>query len=348
MHELYMRRCFDLARFGVQMTQPNPMVGAVLVHENRIIGEGFHKEHGGPHAEVEAVASVSEEDRPLISKATLYVSLEPCNFHGNTPACTDLILREGIPKVVVSCIDQTAAVSGKGLDLLRQNGVEVITGVLREEGEALSAIRNTFVRLDRPYIILKLARSKDGFMGQAGKQVWLTNSYSKTLVHKWRTEVAAILVGTQTAVIDNPQLNSRRYPGPDPIRIVLDKDQKIPADHHLLNDQQATWIITEQKPDTSKPWKRTIWKNIRFDEQLLPTLCQELASEKLSTLLVEGGPRTLQSFIDLSLWDEARILEAPIFLGDGIQAPVMEGFQEKVYQIGTDALMILKNQELVR
>jgi diaminohydroxyphosphoribosylaminopyrimidine deaminase/5-amino-6-(5-phosphoribosylamino)uracil reductase len=221
--EHFMQRCFDLACLGAGATSPNPVVGAVIVHQNRIIGEGYHMAYGKAHAEVNAVRSIRAEDRHLLKQATLYVSLEPCNIHRNTPPCTLLILEESIPRVVVSTVDHTPGVDGSGLARLRAAGVEVTVGVLEKEGQRLSQARNTFITRHRPYILLKYAQSANGiFAPEDNRQLWLTNPYSKRLVHKWRSEASAILVGANTAIADNPRLNNRLYYGKSPVRVILD------------------------------------------------------------------------------------------------------------------------------
>ncbi|RMF32110.1 MAG: bifunctional diaminohydroxyphosphoribosylaminopyrimidine deaminase/5-amino-6-(5-phosphoribosylamino)uracil reductase RibD, partial [Bacteroidetes bacterium] len=226
--EVFMRRCFDLARLGAGRVSPNPMVGAVLVYEGRIIGEGWHRRYGGAHAEVNALASVAPSDRALIRRSTLYVSLEPCCIHRKTPPCTNLILREGIPRVVVSCLDPTPEVNGRGLELLREGGVEVRVGVLEEEGRRLIRFREAFVRHGRPFVLLKFACSRDGFLGKPGEQIWISNPWTKRWVHRCRAAADAILVGTRTARTDNPQLTTRLFFGDSPLRIVLDRRLTLP------------------------------------------------------------------------------------------------------------------------
>jgi diaminohydroxyphosphoribosylaminopyrimidine deaminase/5-amino-6-(5-phosphoribosylamino)uracil reductase len=234
-HTRYMQRCFDLAYLGAGKVSPNPMVGAVLVHQNQIIGEGFHTGYGQPHAEVEAVRSVREEDKPLLSESTLYVSLEPCCFRGKTPACTSLILEKNIPKVVISVKDFTPEVAGKGVAILKEAGVEVITGILEEEGKKVAAIRNHIVQQHRPFVLLKYARSADGYLSKKGQSTWLTNPLSKRWVHQWRKETDAIMVGTETAMMDNPCLTTRYFQGASPIRVVLDRQGRLPHDLHLFD-----------------------------------------------------------------------------------------------------------------
>ena len=235
-----MLRCFEIALLGIGHTSPNPMVGACLVYENRIIGEGYHEKHGGPHAEVNAINSVLEEDRHLIPQSTLYVSLEPCCVYGRTPPCTNLILANKIPKVVVSTLDLSPEVAGNGIKILREHGVDVTTGILEDMGKVIAASRHAIVTLDRPYIILKYAQSANGKIGHPDKQVWFTNSISKILVHKWRSESDGILVGANTVAIDNPALTTREYFGKSPIRVILDKKGNLPSESEVFNDAAST------------------------------------------------------------------------------------------------------------
>ncbi|MFK7936017.1 MAG: bifunctional diaminohydroxyphosphoribosylaminopyrimidine deaminase/5-amino-6-(5-phosphoribosylamino)uracil reductase RibD [Saprospiraceae bacterium] len=344
-HRKYIKRCFDLARLGAGSVAPNPLVGAVLVHQGKIIGEGWHKKYGDAHAEVNALANVADENRNLIIESTLYVSLEPCCIYGRTPPCTSLIINHKIPRVVISCLDQTPGVAGRGVELLREAGVEVITGILEKEGKALSQIRNTFVTTNRPYILLKWAQSADGFIGKSGEQVWLTQPITKRIVHKWRAETAAILVGTNTALTDNPQLTNRHYFGHSPLRIVLDRSAKIPFEHHLYAGTESTWMISEQiKPAGLHP---TIeWKQLTFDDKLLQNLLELLAENGKSSLMVEGGSQLLNSFIKAGLWDEARIFTTKKSIHAGIAAPLIQGKRRSAVMIGLDKLEILYQNDL--
>lgn len=319
-YDKYVQRCFDLARLGAGKTSPNPMVGAVLVYEGRIIGEGYHTGYGRPHAEVEAVRSVREEDRLLISRSTLYVSLEPCSVYGRTPPCTDLIIREKIPRVVISHLDHSPGVNGQGVAILREQGVEVIEGVQNAAGKILSAPRNIFVTDHRPYIILKWAVSANGHLGlPGGRQYWLTNPFSKRLVHRWRSEVDAILVGTNTAAYDNPQLNTRLFPGSSPIRIIPDRKLRLPLNLRLFDDSIPTWIFTQQPPPVRET-KQTEYIRLEtehFFRQLLTVLYQR----NIQTLLVEGGRLILEEFVREGLWDEARVFTTSHYLESGLPAP---------------------------
>lgn len=343
-HDSYMLRAIDLAYLGAGKVSPNPMVGAVIVYKDRIIGEGYHQAFGHAHAEVNAVANVAPEDRPLLSQSTLYVSLEPCCIYGKTPPCTELIIKHKIPKVVIAAIDQTPQVNGKSLQILKEAGVEVHTAVLEKKGKRLSAYRNVFVSKRRPYILLKYAQSQNGFIGVAGKQVWISNHYSKRLVHKWRSEMDAILIGTNTAICDNPSLTNRLYFGGNPLRIVLDKNGRIPSHAKLFDGKAPTLVITETES------KALTESNIQhhkllFDDKLLPRLLEHLYSLNISSLLVEGGAKLLKSFIEADLWDEARVLVGNQLITDGIPAPDLASNPTNSWQIGGDRLELYFNEK---
>jgi diaminohydroxyphosphoribosylaminopyrimidine deaminase/5-amino-6-(5-phosphoribosylamino)uracil reductase len=344
----FLRRCFDLARLGAGAVSPNPMVGAVLVHEGRIIGEGYHHRHGGAHAEVEAVRSVSESDRVLLRESTLYVSLEPCCVFGRTPPCTNLILETGIPRVVVSNPDLSPGVNGEGFRQLRESGVTVAEVVLEAEGAPFSAIRNTFVGKKRPYVILKFARSADGFLGMPGRQVWLTGEVSKRLVHKWRSETDAIIVGAQTLRTDDPALTNRFFPGKSPVRLVMDARGELPPSLKVFDGAAPTWVFTENTGfyEGRQGISRVV--TAPFGKAFLPFLLNYLAQAALTSLMVEGGAVLLEQFLSEGLWDEARVLTAPRKLGEGIQAPVMPGIPLAAYQIQNDRLEIYKQLEAIR
>ncbi|MEM6379766.1 MAG: bifunctional diaminohydroxyphosphoribosylaminopyrimidine deaminase/5-amino-6-(5-phosphoribosylamino)uracil reductase RibD, partial [Bacteroidota bacterium] len=331
-----MQRCFDLARLGAGNVSPNPMVGAVLVHQNRIIGEGYHERYGQAHAEVNAVNSVKEADKHLIKESTFYVSLEPCNFHGRTPACTGLIIKHKIPKVVISVIDQTPQVSGQGLETLRAAGVEVITGILPKKGSEVAQIRNTFAYQNRPFVLLKYAQSKDQKLAPLpAKQLWLSNAYSKRLTHRWRMEHDAILIGANTALVDDPSLTNRLYYGRSPIRIVLDPKKRLPKSLNIFDKQVKTMVIV----DKGLAPKMEATENLEdiaidYSENFIPNLLSELASRKITSLLVEGGKETLESFIKSGYWDEARVYQSQKWIGKGLLAPKLDQPVDSVYQIG--------------
>jgi len=316
-HESFMRRCFDLARLGAGHVSPNPMVGAVLVHEGRIIGEGWHQRYGEAHAEVNCLRAVSTENQRFIEQSTLYCSLEPCFHFGKTPPCVDLVLQQKIPRVVISNTDPNPLVAGQSIIKMREAGITVTSGVLAAEGAQLNRIFFKCIREQKPYVILKWAQSSDGFIGKQGERTVISGPATQRLVHKWRSETDAILVGATTALVDNPRLDTRFYPGSVPLRIVLDRQRRLPREHHVLDDTAETWIVGPQR---SGPWQRTLF--IQADEKIkIPDLLQKLQEARRTSLLVEGGANLLQQFLDAGLWDEIRIIENEQYLGSGVPAP---------------------------
>lgn len=343
-HEIYMRRCFHLAEMGGSAVRPNPNVGCVIVAENRIIGEGYHRSHGGPHAEVEAIEHIPTAHRALLKRSTLYVSLEPCNHFGKTPPCTQLILGHKIPRVVVSACDPNPLMRGKSIKQLRENGLTVVQGILEEEGEFSSRHFRINRNCHRPYIILKYARSADGFIGQEGKRIWLTNPSSGVLNHTWRSEVDGILVGSQTVTVDDPELTTRYVTGPSPQRITIDRLGTLNPDLKLLADHYSTWIYTQKTPAAlSGISKKRIYIE---DVYNLDKMMRDLYMRGIHVLLIEGGRKILQSFIDTDLWDEARILSSPVFLEKGIKEPVLVGRKVKSYLLKDDKILIINNLKL--
>ena len=323
LEEKYMRRCLELARHGMDGAAPNPMVGAVIVADGRIIGEGYHAKCGEAHAEVNAVNSVRPEDRPLLKEATIYVSLEPCAHYGKTPPCADLIIREQIPRIVVGCQDSFDKVDGKGIQKLREAGREVIVGVLEQECRALNKCFFTVQEKHRPYITLKWAQSSDGYIDRErteGEPVRLSSERSLIEVHKLRAEHSAIMVGRRTALLDNPTLNVRHWTGRQPIRVVLDRKLSLPADLHLFDGRQRTLVFTERQKE-SRP--NVEYRNIDYSQDILPQVLEVLHQEQLQSLLVEGGRQLLQSFIDANLWDEVHIEYCPNVIGEGVPAPLI-------------------------
>lgn len=319
-----MARCIELAKGGRGYTSPNPMVGAVVVREGRIIGEGFHRKCGEAHAEVNAIASVRDE--ALLRDATLYVSLEPCSHYGKTPPCAELIIRKGIPRVVVGCLDPFPAVAGRGVRMLREAGVEVVTGVMEAEARRLNKAFMTLQLKGRPYIILKWARSADGFIDRSRTDasvppVVLSTAATSREVHRLRSEVAAIMVGTRTALLDNPSLNVRHWYGRSPVRVVLDRRLEIPASYHLLDGSTPTLVFTEREAPERDGVE---YIRIDFGSSVPGQVLRELAARKIDSLLVEGGARLLRSFLDEGLWDEARVETSPVLLGEGVEAPVLD------------------------
>jgi diaminohydroxyphosphoribosylaminopyrimidine deaminase/5-amino-6-(5-phosphoribosylamino)uracil reductase len=318
----YIRRCLQLAATAKGHTAPNPMVGAVLVHDGRIIGEGCHEQYGQAHAEVNCFNSVAETDRHLVALSVLYVSLEPCAHFGKTPPCAIRIVEEGVKKVVICNRDPFEQVDGKGIHILKEQGIEVVTGVLEQEGTWLNRRFFTFHKKHRPYIILKWAQTNNGFFAPAdASRFQMSNEYSRRLSHQWRREEAAIIVGTRTALHDNPQLIARYSEGRQPLRIALDKDLQLPATHHLRSGDYPTWIINRYQ---DKVEGNTRYIQYDFGGGLIDFLLSLLHQEKILSLIVEGGAVLLQSFINAGCWDEARIFITPPLLEQGIAAPVAE------------------------
>ncbi|WP_428224985.1 bifunctional diaminohydroxyphosphoribosylaminopyrimidine deaminase/5-amino-6-(5-phosphoribosylamino)uracil reductase RibD [Flavobacterium sp.] len=332
-HEKYIARCIELAKNGLGNTFPNPLVGSVIVHNDQIIGEGWHQKAGEPHAEVHAINSV--KDKSLLKKATIYVSLEPCSHFGKTPPCADLIITHQIPKVVIGTIDPFAKVCGAGIQKLKDAGCEVTIGVLEQESQQLNKRFFTFHQKKRPYIILKWAETADGFIAPASKEenkpVWITNTYSRQLVHKWRTEEQAILIGTQTAIYDNPQLNVRDWTGNNPTRIVLDRNCKISKENHIFDTSAPTFIMDASIIDLTK--------------NSVHQITQWLFDNNIQSVIIEGGSRTLQHFIEENTWDEARIFKGKNTFGTGIQAPKLSGHVVAKKQLLDDELLIISNYD---
>jgi diaminohydroxyphosphoribosylaminopyrimidine deaminase/5-amino-6-(5-phosphoribosylamino)uracil reductase len=331
-HEYYIKRCLQIAKNGLGITRPNPMVGAVVVYNNKIIGEGYTSKYGDNHAEVNAIRSV--KDKSLLSKSMLYVTLEPCSHYGKTPPCSDLIIKHKIPEVIIGCIDDNPEVAGKGIKKLKASGSNVIVGVLEDECKAHHKRFFTFLNKKRPYIILKWAETKDGFIAPSTKgkkePVWITNTYSRQLVHKWRTEEQAILVGTNTVTEDNPSLTVRDWKGENPIRIVLDKVSKLRSDLNVFNDEAETVRITD--------------KDLDFDKPIAIQITNILYKQNISSVIIEGGTQTLQTFINENLWDEARIFIGDIEFKTGVKAPKLKGKLIHESKIKTDLLKIFKNR----
>lgn len=324
-HEKWMRRCIELARKGRMGAPPNPMVGAVIVHEGRIIGEGYHRRCGEAHAEVNAVTSVRE--RHLLPHSTLYVSLEPCSHYGKTPPCAELIVRERIPEVVVGCIDPFSSVQGRGIARLREAGCRVVTDVCRDECVSLNRRFFTFHTCRRPYITLKWAQSADGYLDllrtEGGSPVGLSTPHTRMEVHRLRTEHQAILVGGNTARLDNPSLTARWWPGPDPLRVIVAGSAKLPSSLRLFDGTVPTLLVCHASVASWYEGLPTVSLFVpRADEPLLPQLMVELHRRGIQSLLVEGGSITTQGFIDAGLWDEAVVEHAACLLGNGVPAPV--------------------------
>ena len=318
-----MQRCLDLASLGLGNVAPNPMVGAVLVHENKIIGEGFHQQYGQAHAEVNCINSVKKQDQHLIQKSTLYVSLEPCNHFGKTPPCSDLIITNKIPKVVIACTDLFEKVNGSGIKKLSDSGVEVITGILEKEAIELNKRFFTFHQQKRPFIILKWAQSENQCIsGFQGKPIKITNALTDVLVHKWRSEEGAIMVGTNTVMMDNPSLTTRNWTGKNPIRIFIDRDLKIEQSAKVL-DQSAPTIILNRH--INKIEGENDFIQINFERELIPQLNELLYQKNIQSIIIEGGAKLLQTFIDAGVWDETRIItNQTMIIENGTASPNFE------------------------
>ena len=318
--EKYIHRCIELAIFGRCNAAPNPMVGAVVVYQDKIIGEGYHARCGEAHAEVNAIRSVKNQE--LLHDSTIYVSLEPCSHYGKTPPCADLIIEKGIPRVVVGCMDPFALVAGRGIQKLRDAGIDVTVGVLEKECMELNKRFITFHTHKRPYITLKWAESADGYIDilrSEGQPVVLSNVMTSQLVHKKRAEYQGILVGRKTALLDNPSLTTRHWYGKNPVRMVIDRELSLPETLHLFDGQVKTLVFTQYEKKVSYPNTEII--QIDFSQDILPQLLNEIYLRKIQSIIVEGGCMLLQSFIDTKLWDEAFIEVSPIELGNGVKAP---------------------------
>lgn len=345
-HEIYMQRCLELAALGAGNVSPNPMVGAVIVHNDRIIGEGYHQQYGKAHAEVNAVNNVLQNfsnAEELLKKSVIYVSLEPCAHYGKTPPCADLIIKHQIPKVVVGCRDPFAQVDGKGIEKLQQSGIEVITGILEQECRNLNKRFFTRVQKQRPYIILKWAQTANGYFApNDGSQHWITGPESRKLVHKWRSEEDAILVGKNTARIDNPQLNTRLWPGKSPKRVLIDRNLELSKDLHVFDNSVETIVFNAIKFDFEDKIKYIALED--FDRFVPQYIMFQLYLQDVQSVIIEGGAHTLNSFITEGLWDEARIFTGKTLLADGIKAPVCFGNKTEHAMVGDDSLQIIFNQ----
>ncbi|MBC8265613.1 MAG: bifunctional diaminohydroxyphosphoribosylaminopyrimidine deaminase/5-amino-6-(5-phosphoribosylamino)uracil reductase RibD [Flavobacteriales bacterium] len=335
----FMKRCIELASKAIGYTSPNPMVGSVIVYDGDIIGEGYHEKYGEAHAEVNAINSV--KDKSLLSKSTLYVNLEPCAHFGKTPPCSNLIIEHKIPKVVIGCVDTFSEVAGKGIQKMKDAGIEVVVGVLEEESRVLNKRFFTFHEKKRPYITLKWAESKDGYIAPKNQTepFWMTSSESKKIVHKWRAEEDAILVGRITAEKDNPSLTVREVEGKNPTRIVIDKYLKLDKDLNLFNSEANTLIFNSIKSEENRENK---FIKIDFNN-LIENILEELYKLNIQSVIIEGGSTTLQSFIDNNLWDEARVFTTNKTLNEGVKSPNIEGEITSEEEIGGDKLKTITN-----
>ena len=340
--EKYIARCIQLAKNGLCNAAPNPMVGAVIVHQDTIIGEGYHIRCGEAHAEVNAIRSVKDES--LLKDSTIYVSLEPCSHYGKTPPCADLIINKGIPRVVVGCQDPFSLVAGRGIQKMRDAGIDVKVGVLEEECRQLIRRFVTFNTLKRPFITLKWAESADGFIDlhrTGGHPYIFSSPLSSMLVHKRRAEHSAILVGRRTALLDNPSLTTRSWYGKNPVRMVIDKNLTLPTHLALFDGSTRTLVFTQREDAPSLPNVEYI--RLDFNIDILPQIMEVLYREKLQTLMVEGGSILLQSFIDANCWDEAFIEQSDVHLSKGVEAPTFAGINDSltIRQFGKDIKYVI-------
>lgn len=339
-----MHRCLELARLGAGDVAPNPMVGSVIVRNGKIIGEGYHRKYGGPHAEVNAINAVTDPE--LLKNCTLYVSLEPCAHHGLTPPCSDLIIEKKIPEVVIGTVDPFSEVAGKGIEKLEKAGVEVTLGVLEKECRELNKRFFTFHERKRPYVILKWAQTIDGFIDverspeSFGEPTWITGDLALQLVHKIRSEESAILVGTNTAEKDNPSLTVRHWPGKNPYRLVLDKKLRLPNSLNLLNGMQKTLVFNARRNGEDG---LTSFVKIDAKKEILPQIMAELYRRNILSVIVEGGRQLLKSFFYTGLWDEAHVFIGETCFYDGIRAPQIKGKLVASEILGNDQLKIFKN-----
>ncbi|MGJ8745985.1 bifunctional diaminohydroxyphosphoribosylaminopyrimidine deaminase/5-amino-6-(5-phosphoribosylamino)uracil reductase RibD [Polaribacter sp.] len=335
----------QIAENGIGSARPNPSVGVVIVHQNTIIGEGFTSEYGGNHAEVNAINSV--KDTSLLKEATIYVTLEPCSHFGKTPPCADLLVKHQLKNVVIGCLDSNSLVAGKGVERLKNAGINVLVGVLENACRKHHKRFFTVQEKKRPYIILKWAQTKDGFVAPVTKNeqkpVWISNTYSQQLVHKWRAKEHAILVGTTTVIADNPTLNVRSWTGQNPVRIVIDKNTRIPNNTNVFDGNVKTIFLSASKVKNQELRENIIFENIDFTKKIGIQICQVLQKHHIQSVIIEGGTQTLQTFIDENLWDEARVFIGELAFGKGVKAPFFNKVPNKEIQIKTDILKIYTN-----
>lgn len=343
-YEFYMKRCLELGQKALREVAPNPMVGSVIVLDGKIIGEGYHQFYGKEHAEVHAIRAVA--DKEVLKNATLFVNLEPCSHFGKTPPCADLIIKHHIPHVVIGSVDTNSLVAGQGIERLKKAGVKVEVGILEDECRALNKRFFTHHEKRRPYIILKWAQTKDGYIDNKReltdkkKALQISNAASQKLVHQWRSEEQAIIVGTHTALLDNPQLTVRMISGKNPLRITIDRTLRIPPDYHLLDKSTPTLILTEKETESEINLE---YVQVDFNIPIVPQLLHELYKRNIRSLLVEGGERLLSGFIQGGFWDEANVFISDKELGAGVCAPTLIEQPVSTENIQGDQLLKYKN-----
>ena len=346
--EIFMRRCLQLALMAEGQTFPNPMVGSVIVHKGKIIGEGYHSKAGQPHAEVNAINKV--KDHELLKASTLYVNLEPCAHHGKTPPCSKLIIDKKIPRVIIGCQDTYSEVAGKGIQMMRDAGIEVSVGVLEKESRYLNRRFFTYHEKKRPYIILKWAQTIDGFIDierdetYHGQPTWITNEYARQAVHKLRATEQAIMIGTNTALKDNPSLNVRDWNGSHPLRIVIDKELKLPQALNLFDQSNPTLVVTHQE---KKSINNLNYLTISKDLDLMSQVLIYLYKQGIQSLIIEGGATLLNSVIQNNIWDEAHVYNGDCTFFKGVRAPVIKGHLDETVHFGESKLYIYRNISLI-
>ncbi|MES2732035.1 MAG: bifunctional diaminohydroxyphosphoribosylaminopyrimidine deaminase/5-amino-6-(5-phosphoribosylamino)uracil reductase RibD [Bacteroidota bacterium] len=336
--EIYMQRALELAVLGSGYVSPNPMVGCVIVHQGKIIGEGWHKCYGESHAEVNAVRSVA--DKTLLPEATAYVTLEPCSHHGKTPPCADLLIQHRLKRVVISNVDTNPLVGGQGIIKLQQAGIEVTTGILEAQGRLLNSRFFTFMEKKRPYLLLKWAETADGFIARPNyDSKWISSELSRKLVHQWRAQEDGVLVGTRTALYDNPKLNVRDWQGRNPVRMVIDTQLQLPSTLHLFDHSQLTLCFNHLKEESQENLE---YIKIKPEHEILPQILKNLHERKVQSLIVEGGSQLLNSFIQLDLWDEVRLFRSRQLFEEGIKAPLFNGLLSEHSYLYEDELLYFR------
>ncbi|MFM6935771.1 MAG: bifunctional diaminohydroxyphosphoribosylaminopyrimidine deaminase/5-amino-6-(5-phosphoribosylamino)uracil reductase RibD [Flavobacteriales bacterium] len=341
-HEDYMQRCLDLAQLGSSWVAPNPMVGCVIVKDGKIIGEGYHQHYGQAHAEVNAIASV--KDKSFIEGATVYVNLEPCSHHGKTPPCSDLLVQSKVAKVIIGCRDSNKLVSGKGIEKLKRAGIEVEEGMLEDQCRLLNKRFFNFHEKGRPYVILKWAQTKDGYLDRIRSNDekginWISCEETKSLVHKWRSQEQGILVGKHTAMNDNPSLTVREFSGRNPIRILIDSQLQVQENINLYSADAPTIIFNRIKDE-----KKDNIEWVKIKETSTKTILEELYKRNISSIMVEGGSRTLQYFIIDNVWDEAYVIVGDVYFQEGVKAPLLNRVPSHSHPFGTDTIYYFKRR----
>ena len=347
-HEIFMHRCLQLAKLGQGFVAPNPMVGAVLVHNKQIIGEGYHRTYGGPHAEVNCIQNaIANGFENLLNKSTIYVSLEPCAHFGKTPPCAELIINHKLPTVVIGCRDPFVEVDGRGVEKLKQAGISVIEGVLEQEAKDLNKRFFCFHQHHKPFVILKWAQTADGFIGNVGNErLMISNDITNRLVHQWRSQESAILVGTKTALKDNPQLTNRFWHGAHPVRLVTDFNNVLPGSHNIFSGEATTIIFNYDRHTINDRLKfsgldkKRYWYKLDAQRSSIIEMMEACYRLGIPGILVEGGARLQQSFIDENCWNEARVITNPdILINAGISAPVLKNVESLFHrESGSDRI----------